>query len=130
LVIDPIDAVFWMVKEHLLEGSLASNMSTWDKLTNASVKFLSWLGALPMPVIATCHDKAETKGDVDVISPFVQGAFKDQLGSFFDIILYTKVYKGTNNKVDFKWQLLPDAIRPTRVPQSLFKYGNEIGGEM
>jgi len=94
-IVDPIDGVFWGIKQHLIGDSLAGNQSTWEKLTNASIKFFDKLGSMEIPVIATCHQKGEQIADDNTIQPFVQGTFKSQMGSYFDIILYSLA------KVDF-----------------------------
>jgi hypothetical protein len=126
-VIDPVDGVFWALKKELLGDSISANQSMWDKLTNGSIQFYDKIGAMQVPVICTCHDRGEKRGDNDAIVPFVQGTFKDQLGSYFDVILYTKVYRMPNGTSQFKWQVVPDATRPARAPEKLYNYAKEKG---
>ena len=127
MVIDSIDGVFWSIKQDLLGDGIASNLSMWDKLTNASVKYFDILGSMQIPVVCTCHERGERHGDVDAVKPFMQGTFKDQLGSYFDVILYTKVYRRPNGESDFKWQVVPDPIRPSRAPEKLYEFAKKHG---
>ena len=121
IVIDTIDSPFWFMKEKYLGSNPEANMNIWDKLSNQTMKWMSNFGRIPAIGIVLCHQKTSN----DNISAFLQGSFKDQIGSVFDIILFTKVYK-TKAGSRFVWQVLADTLRATRTTPKLQEYMDSI----
>lgn len=115
LVIDTVDGMYWSLKQYLLGGKDGSNQSIWDKLQNISIRLFDKFGGMDIMVVALCHEKTETKGEETTVAPFMQGAFKDNLGDYFDIIMYSRVYRKRDGTSDFRWQLIPDVYRACRV---------------
>ena len=92
LVIDTVDGVYWSIKASLLNGRVKANKDDWDQMLNMSMKLFRKIGSMDVIVIANCHERSSDKGDITVVKPFLQGSFKDQIGDYFDIILYSHTY--------------------------------------
>ena len=130
LVVDTVDGIYWAIKEYLLDGKDKASRDVWDRMLNISVQYFDRFGGMGIPVIMNCHERGDSKGDLDVIQPFLQGSFKDQLGNYFDVILYTRKYKQPSGKVIFKWQVVPDSSRDCRATEKLYEYAVSQGGEI
>jgi len=130
IVFDTADGIYWSAKVHLLGDSLSMNQHLWDKMTNIMVPLFEKIAYMPDPVIVNVHERVEEKGEFKTIQPFFQGTIKTQLGNFFDVIAFTKVYRAPHGVAEFKWQLIPDRIRECRTTEQLFSYAQRCGGEI
>jgi hypothetical protein len=130
IVFDTADGIYWAAKTHLLGDALSMNQHLWDKMTNIMVPLFEKIGYMPIPVIVNVHEKVEEKGEYKTIQPFLQGTIKTQIGNFFDVIAFTKVYRGPRGVAEFKFQLIPDRIRECRTTEKLFAFAQKCGGEI
>jgi hypothetical protein len=129
ICLDTASGLYQGHKQELLGKALAGNQSTWEKLANGAVKFYQHLAAADIPVIVTVHEKASHKADDDVIDVNIQGDFRNQIYGYFDLVIYTKIYKLQGGKTAWKWQIIPSVDRQVRAPQSVLDYAfNKTGG--
>tara|TARA_Y100001938_G_scaffold150561_1_gene242094 strand:+ start:14528 stop:15298 length:771 start_codon:yes stop_codon:yes gene_type:complete len=103
-----LDTVTELVKKYqraLAGPAKKLKLQQWGEMKAELDAFFSLLNAIPISMICNVHGKLKEDNDEGVLKvmPNIEGSTKDDLGKWFDFVLYTKVVKDEKGNRHYKW---------------------------
>jgi len=103
-----IDTMTEMVKQ--FQRDLAGDrkrlqLQQWGEMKTELDVLMSVINAIPTSIICNVHGKLKEDNELGVLKvmPNIEGSTKDDLGKWFDFVLYTQVNKDSKGNRTYQW---------------------------
>jgi len=103
-----LDTVTELVKKYqraLAGPTKRLKLQQWGEMKAELDAFFALLNAIPISMICNVHGKLKEDNNEGVLKvmPNIEGSTKDDLGKWFDFVLYTKIIKDDKGKRHYRW---------------------------
>ena len=105
MVLDTMTELVKKYQRELAGPQKKLQLQDWGKMKLELDTCLAIINAIPITVICNVHGKLKDDSENNVLKvmPNIEGSTKEDLGKWFDFVLYTKVIKDAKGKRSYVW---------------------------
>ena len=105
LVLDTMTELVKKFQRELAGKSHKLTLPQWGEMKTRLDVVLSMISSIPTSVICNAHGKLKEDNDLGVLKvmPNIEGSTKEDLGKWFDFVLYTQVNKDAKGNRVYQW---------------------------
>jgi len=105
MVLDTMTELVKKYQRELAGPQKKLQLQDWGKMKLELDTCLAIINAIPITVICNVHGKLkdDSQNNVLKVMPNIEGSTKEDLGKWFDFVLYTKVIKNAKGERSYVW---------------------------
>ena len=105
MVLDTMTELVKQFQRHLTKGNHKMTLPQWGEMKSRLDKVLAIINTIPTSVICNVHGKLVDDNELGVLKvvPNIEGSTRQDLGKWFDFVLYTKIVKDSKGKPKYQW---------------------------
>lgn len=105
LVLDTMTELVKKYQRELAGAQKKLQLQDWGKMKLELDTCLAIINSVPVTVICNVHGKLKEDSENNVLKvmPNIEGSTKEDLGKWFDFVLYTKVVKNAKGERSYVW---------------------------
>ena len=105
LVLDTMTELVKQFQRELAGKAKRLTLPQWGEMKTRLDVVLSMINSIPTSVICNVHGKLKEDNELGVLKvmPNIEGSTKEDLGKWFDFVLYTQVNKDSKGNRTYQW---------------------------
>ena len=105
MVIDTMTEMVKQFQRELAGERKRLQLQQWGEMKTELDMFMSVVNSIPSSIICNVHGKLKEDNELGVLKvmPNIEGSTKEDLGKWFDFVLYTQVVKDDKGNRLYKW---------------------------
>ena len=105
IVLDTMTELVKKYQRQLAGPKKKLQLQQWGEMKTELDTFMALVNAIPISVICNVHGKLKDDSENNVLKvmPNIEGSTKEDLGKWFDFVLYTKVIKNAKGERSYVW---------------------------
>ncbi len=130
IVLDSLTGLQTFMKKQIRGLRSTMTQQDWGKLGDMMQDYLTKLACSEKNVIVTIHSKfdKDAESGVRVEISALSGQTGDNIGQYFDILMYSIIQTSKSGAVFYKWQVVPSEKRNARSLPAITKEAMGHGG--
>ena len=105
MVIDTMTEMVKQFQRELAGERKRLQLQQWGEMKTELDIFMSVINSIPSSIICNVHGKLKEDNELNVLKvmPNIEGSTKEDLGKWFDFVLYTQVNKDSKGNRTYQW---------------------------
>jgi len=105
MVIDTMTEMVKQYQRHLAGDRKKLQLQQWGEMKTEFDTLMAIINSIPTSLICNVHGKLKEDNELNVLKvmPNIEGSTKEDLGKWFDFVLYTQVIKDDKGNRKYQW---------------------------